>query len=519
MNPTLNLDLVSVGCTVAGILVIASIIYFNNWRSITATTFLSFSIITALWSIANYFQYQITDPVLGLWMVRIITFLGCWHALLFFQLCYVFPSEAKAFPRTYKTLLLPITFVTSVLTLTPLVFDRVSATSSAGVVTQIDNGPGIILFLLLVISYIGSGLYELIKKAWHARGRERTQFFLIGGGMLATFILIVIFNIVLPSLFNISRFLPLSALFVFPLNVRVVGAELFSFALCVATLVQVAFSETALELVFRSSAFLLVLAVSILFVKSVIKEIEQRALIEAQERELEVANAQQTNLLHFISHEIKGYLTKNQAAFAAITEGDYGTISPKLTHMADLALADTRQGVATVMQILDASNLKKGTMLYARDRFDLYETVQLCVRELQALAKERGLRLTFSATPGKYDIVGDRDKIAKHVLRNLIDNAIRYTLQGYVTVSLERRGSSIRFSVADTGVGIDPGDMHTLFTEGGRGKDSTKINVHSTGYGLFIAKSIVTAHGGRIWAESAGKGKGSTFHVEVDAAA
>ncbi|MDE1919073.1 MAG: HAMP domain-containing histidine kinase [Patescibacteria group bacterium] len=67
----------------------------------------------------------------------------------------------------------------------------------------------------------------------------------------------------------------------------------------------------------------------------------------------------------------------------------------------------------------------------------------------------------------------------------------------------------------DTGIGITEEDKKRLFTEGGHGKDSQKVNVHSTGYGLFIAKNIVEAHGGTIRAESEGAGKGSTFIVEL----
>ena len=69
---------------------------------------------------------------------------------------------------------------------------------------------------------------------------------------------------------------------------------------------------------------------------------------------LEIANGQQENLLHFISHEIKGYLTKSEAGFAAIAEGDFGQVSAPLHEMADAALKDVRKGVATVMDILDA---------------------------------------------------------------------------------------------------------------------------------------------------------------------
>ena len=67
----------------------------------------------------------------------------------------------------------------------------------------------------------------------------------------------------------------------------------------------------------------------------------------------------------------------------------------------------------------------------------------------------------------------------------------------------------------DTGVGISPEDRSRLFIEGGKGKDSLKINVESTGFGLYIAKKIIEAHGGRIWVESEGPGTGSTFSVEL----
>jgi signal transduction histidine kinase len=84
-------------------------------------------------------------------------------------------------------------------------------------------------------------------------------------------------------------------------------------------------------------------------------------------------------------------------------------------------------------------------------------------------------------------------------------------------VSLEKKDGKILFSVKDTGIGLTPEDKKNLFTEGGRGKDSVKFNVDSTGYGLYSVKLIVEAHGARVWAESEGAGKGSEFFVEFDA--
>ena len=176
--------------------------------------------------------------------------------------------------------------------------------------------------------------------------------------------------------------------------------------------------------------------------------------------------------------------------------------------------ATVRRGVVTIMEILDASNLKKGTMSYRKDSFDFKKAVLDIVAEMKPAADEKGLLIDTTFGEGSYAVKGDEEKLRQHVIRNLIDNAIKYTPAGAVEVRLTD-GEKLHFSVKDNGVGITPEDMRNLFTEGGHGKDSIKVNVHSTGYGLFIAKEIVAAHGGKIWAESSGGGMGSKFIVEL----
>lgn len=232
-------------------------------------------------------------------------------------------------------------------------------------------------------------------------------------------------------------------------------------------------------------------------------------------RALEVANAQQENLLHFISHEIKGYLTESEAGFAAIAEGDFDPIPPQLKTMAESALEKVRKGVVTVMDILKASDMKKGTVTYKKAPVDFRAVVQSVISEQKPVAYEKHLGLDIDIADGKYVMQGDEEKLREHVIRNLIDNAIRYTPAGTIRVELSDGGGKIRFAVKDSGVGITREDMAKLFTEGGHGKDSIRVNVHSTGYGLFIAKQVVDAHGGKIWAESEGEGKGAKFIVEL----
>src|SRR3989338_1117076 len=303
------------------------------------------------------------------------------------------------------------------------------------------------------------------------------------------------------------------------LSIKVLGAQVLVAALVALIGSELLFVRSYGNRVLVTITLGLAVVFGFFLVKSVKREVRQRELIQKQEQELEVVNKQQENLLHFISHEIKGYLTKSEAGFAAIAEGDYGAIPEQLKTMATSALSDVRKGVKTVMDILSASDLKKGTVSFKKDEFDFRVAVKAIIAEQTPTAQAKGLQLDVQMTDGKYRMRGDEDKIREHVIRNLIDNAIRYTPTGSIGVELSDGDGKIHFSVKDNGVGITPEDMKNLFTEGGHGKDSIKINVHSTGYGLFIAKQVVTAHGGKIWAESEGEGKGARFVVELPASA
>lgn len=249
--------------------------------------------------------------------------------------------------------------------------------------------------------------------------------------------------------------------------------------------------------------------------RSVKKEIEQREHIEKLAGELAETNERQETLIHFIGHEVKGFLSKDAGAFAAISQGDFGVPSDGMKPFVDRALVESRLGADSVGNILKASNLKKGTVTYTKETFDLKALVAQAVEQAKPAAEEKGLALSFVAADGaSYQMTGDKVQINDHVLRNLIDNAVHYTPSGSVEVSLKRNGTKIIFAVKDTGVGITEEDKKRLFTEGGHGKDSQKINAHSTGYGLYIARQITEAHGGAIRAESEGEGKGAAFIVE-----
>lgn len=519
----INLDLLSVGVAIAGILLLGSIIFFNNPKSITNRTFLYFAILTAIWGISNYLEYRFVTVEATLWALRFHLFLSTIHAFFFLRLAYVFPREEVEFPPWYHYVLIPVVATGALLTLTPFVFSGITTLAPAGQVTRATPGPGIILFMLIAFGCLLLGLALLFKRLYRAAGIERKQDIALFIGMVLTAVLILAFNVVLPNVFANLSFIPLAALFILPFigltsyaiyrhhlfDLKVAATAFLGFMVTIFTFVNVVYSTSASAVVINVAAFAIVLLGSIKIVRDTLA-------LQLLTEELSETNTRQEGLIHFIGHEVKGFLTKAEGAFAALDQGDFGVLPDALKPFVQEALKETRDGVGSVSDILKAANQKKGTVSYEMAPFDLKALVAESVEKARSAATAKGLQLTFTADEAQtYQFTGDKVQLADHVLRNLIDNAVNYTPSGSVAISLAKQAGKYVFAVKDSGVGISDEDKARLFTEGGHGKDSIKVNVHSTGYGLFIAKNVTEAHRGTIRAESEGPGKGSTFVVEL----
>ncbi len=524
-----NFSLLIIASVVASMTVLAVMVLTSDRRNASNVLFALFCLAAVGWSILNYISFTIRDPALAFWVIRAVIATGVWFVTFLYLFLSTFPNEQLAYTKRKRIGLFSVATLVSVLCFTPLIFREIGSVRD-GLITTIINGPGIFVYGLYILGCVIGGVYVFFRKLYGSAGDERSLLWLVLSGMIATFSALMIFNLILPAFFDNASYIKFGALFIFPLiacisvallnfkflNSKAVGIGILTALLSIVVAVEVGFSPSLLVFLFRIGEFTFVLGIGVLLIRQVVLEANQREVIERQEKELEVINVQQESLLHFISHEIKGYLTKGQNAFAGIVEGDYGETSPAIKAIAAGALHEMRKGVSTVMDILDASNYKKGTMTFDKKAFDIKKSVLELSDELRFMAEEKGLRLEITFAPsGDYIVVGDETKLRRHVLRNLIENSIRYTPNGKVVVSLSRVDAVIRFKVTDTGVGISDEDKLRLFTQGGKGKDSLKFNVDSTGYGLFVAKQVTDAHGGKISAYSEGAGKGATFTVDL----
>ena len=168
--------------------------------------------------------------------------------------------------------------------------------------------------------------------------------------------------------------------------------------------------------------------------------------------------------------------------------------------------------ITIVNDFLDVSRLELRKMQFHVEPFDLSLLAVSVVEEYQAAVRERGLVLTLTASPGLPQVIADKDRV-RQVLTNLLDNALKFTQTGTITVATAVSDGSVELSVSDTGMGIEPRNQAFLFRKFQQAGDSpfTRDVTEGTGLGLYISALLLTQMGGSIRLVSSTPGKGSTF--------
>ncbi|MGD0977241.1 MAG: ATP-binding protein [Minisyncoccia bacterium] len=535
VNEFINLDLLSVGIAAAGIAVLGFIVYYNDRKSITNKTFLFFSLISIIWGVFNYFTYNIKTTEVAFWLQRLVIFLAVWQAFFIFQFFYVFPNKQATFNKKYKYVLFPITLFAAILTLTPLVFKRVAEVSSGGMILKIENGPGIAIFGLVAVGLVLGSFFFLIKRFTKSREIERTQLKYISLGAVLMFALIIIFNFILPAFFNDARYISLGAVFTFPfvvftayaifkhhlLNVKIITTEILAFVLAVVSLIDVILSSDITTIILRSGIFLLVLSFGILLIRSVLKEVEQRERLEKLTKSLEEANEKLKDLdklksqfLSFASHQVKAPMNVVKGYATLIYDGTYGPVSEKIKDTAVKIKDSADRMIALVNNIMDLRKIEEGVMEYKFEEANIGDMVADVVGEFRMLAENKKLQFEFTK-PEKILMANVDVQKVRQSIQNLVENAIKYTDTGWIKVEIgEFQYNQILISVTDTGHGIALELLPKLFEQYQR-DSATASKIEGTGLGLFIAKQIILANHGDIWAESEGTGKGSKFCIKL----
>jgi signal transduction histidine kinase len=300
-------------------------------------------------------------------------------------------------------------------------------------------------------------------------------------------------------------------------NVKLFGAQALVFAIIFLVGSEFLFVTSTVNQALVAVTFVLVCIGGFLLVRSVRNEIAVKENLQKANDRLKELDKQKTEFVSFATHQLRSPLTSIRGNASLILEGDLGPISEPVRNTIQTIFTSIKTMVNVVEDYLNISRIELGTMKYNLVPMDFGELVRDVMNEQKVNIEAKGLKYSVAIDEfGHYPVTADPDKF-RQVIMNIVDNSIKYTPSGSISVSLEKDAARgmIRLVVADTGVGIAHDVIPKLFQKFLRAPNASDANIHGTGLGLFIAKEIMSAHGGRIWAESDGEGAGSRFCVEL----
>lgn len=225
------------------------------------------------------------------------------------------------------------------------------------------------------------------------------------------------------------------------------------------------------------------------------------------------ANQAKSEFVSLVSHELRTPMTSIRGYADMLSQGMVGQLLPQQEEFIEAISRNVERMRILVSDLLDISWIETGQLKLTLQPLNLAEVVGEVARALQGQLDEKQQLFVNKVPTSLPRITADADRLTQ-VLLNLLNNAIKYTPRGG-TVAI-RAGLNVQepgyvtCSVLDTGVGITPEDQQHLFTKFFRSEDPAVREQTGTGLGLFITKSLVEMHGGRIWVENT-KDKGSTF--------
>jgi signal transduction histidine kinase len=226
----------------------------------------------------------------------------------------------------------------------------------------------------------------------------------------------------------------------------------------------------------------------------------------------EAASHAKSAFLAVMSHEIRtplnGVLGMTQALVA----------DPSLSHAQRARLQTIRQSsealLAILNDILDLSKIEAGKLELETTEFDLWETARDVADSFKMLASQKGLDFKLVvAPPARGVCLGDPTRV-RQVLMNVVSNALKFTEEGEISVQVERAGREVRFTVADTGVGIDAAHLERIFRKFEQADASSTRRYGGTGLGLAICRDLCELMDGTITAQSE-PGKGARFVITL----
>jgi len=241
------------------------------------------------------------------------------------------------------------------------------------------------------------------------------------------------------------------------------------------------------------------------------EELQKRA------RELQELDRLKSAFLANMSHELRTPLNSILGFTDVMLEGLDGELTEYMDNDLRLIQKNGQHLLHLINDVLDMAKIESGRMNLHPEKFKIHDLLDEVTSITSTLASEKNTALFITEDSDReVEVFADNTRV-RQVMINLVNNAIKFTTNGKISLQTSLMdGARALIAVKDTGLGIPPDHLESIFQEFTQVDTSTTRKVGGTGLGLPISRKLVEMHGGRLWAESTGvEGEGSTFFVEL----
>jgi PAS domain S-box-containing protein len=237
--------------------------------------------------------------------------------------------------------------------------------------------------------------------------------------------------------------------------------------------------------------------------------VERTAELAVALDQAEESDRLKSAFLATMSHELRTPLNSIMGFTGILLMGLVGSLTLEQEKQLGMVQDSARHLLELINDVLDISKIEAGQVELSHDPFDMRAAIRSSLEKIAPLAEKKGLAVTSVIAPGVGPIVGDRRRV-EQILLNLLSNAIKFTHRGEVRVESDVENGWLITRIIDTGIGIRPEDLGTLFKPFRQVDAGTTRQYEGTGLGLHICKRLVESMGGGIRVESEW-GRGSRF--------
>jgi len=247
-----------------------------------------------------------------------------------------------------------------------------------------------------------------------------------------------------------------------------------------------------------------------------VMERELRKNAEEINEDLKHLDNAKTQFLLSTQHHLRSPLSIIQGYLCLINEGSYGKIPAKAKEKIAASLEATQKLIQLINDLLDVAHFQMDKGEVAKEPTDLVKLISEIISDLKQTAVAKNIYLRFQGPAAPVARISVNSRGVREAIYNIVDNAIKYTQTGGVTVSLGSVPGKLVISVADTGIGMNEKDRQNLFNRiFERGEKAKNVNINGKGIGLYLAAQMIKGSGGTVHAKSAGWGKGTEFIIEL----